>query len=160
MIGNFVILAKIVSSIWSFIRVSTKWQYFLHIIRANFAQIFFLRSFMHLMRMKRSKFLRFAQFFLRKLCKPEILSKTLIFTQNLLLQINSFSAHIKIDYDFAALNLLLLFTKSLNWGIKIIKQKLEIWKLKIDVYWCTLQIKMCTISHKSRAVFWQLLILN
>ena len=130
-IGNFVILTKIVSSIWLFIRVSTKWQYFLRIIRANFAQIFFLRSFMHLLRMKRSKFLRFCAFLL---CKPEILSKTLIFTQNLLLQINSFSAHIKIDYDFAALNLLLLFTKSLNWGTIIIKQKLNIWKLKIDVY--------------------------
>ena len=41
-------------------------------------------------------------------------------------------SHTNLSYDSAALNWLLLVTKSLNWEKKILKQKLEILKLKID----------------------------
>ena len=74
----------------------------------SFAQIYFCE----LLRMQTDKFSRFLRnFFLHNSCKPEILSRTLIFTQNLLLQIDSFSTesnnwrfikknYIQIKHDF------------------------------------------------------------
>ena len=78
----------------------------------------------------------------------EALQKVNFYAKHVIANWQKLTVLVKIDihvnYDYAALNWLLIGKKSSNWGTKIKKQKLKIWKLMHSFYRC---MNLCVVLN-------------